>query len=188
MLRGRGGKVGHFRSLPCSWWLYLRFCSVSAWPEVRNPSLPRHFCFKAIVRPRVRNYCWGIGQFNLCRNMLRDRSLTNCCCLPPCNQLPAAVSVLGCKTMKSGTHCSQDKSKRKDKTRQVLAPNLWQRQFEESQWRPGAQSRGEERHLQEQLEESQSLPQITNQSITRWRMEGIQWRNNNNSIWWDLQP
>ena len=106
MLRGRGGKVGQFRSVPCSWWLYLRFCSVSAWPEVGNPSLPRHFCFKAIVRPRVRNYCWGIGQFNLCRNMLRDWSLTNCCCLPPCNQLPAAVSVLGCKTMKSGTDCS----------------------------------------------------------------------------------
>ena len=37
------------------------------------------------------------------------------------------------------------------------ALHLWHRQFAESQWRPGAHSSGEDRHLQEQLEESQSL-------------------------------
>ena len=39
--------------------------------------------------------------------------------------------------------------------------HLWQRQFAESQWRPGAHSSGEERHLQEQLEESHSLKPST---------------------------
>ena len=53
-------------------------------------------------------------------------------------------------------HCVKNRQK---------AFDLWQRQFDESQWRPGAHSSGEERHLQEQLEESHSLRSV---AFTSW--------------------
>ena len=157
MVKGRGGRVGHFRSPPCSWFYKLNTWCLShyiiflwwrvkevklgtsvllsapgnhhwelAWSKLRNPSLLdqkwgiHHFHATSALRQlslqELGIIVEGLITLYLFRNMLRDGLLTNCCCPPPCNQLPAAVSVLGCKKMKSWTYC-------RGKTRQLERNN-----------------------------------------------------------------
>ena len=97
-----------------------------AWSKLRNPSLLdqkwgiHHFHATSALRQlsvqELGIIVEGLITFYLFRNMLRVGLLTNCCCPPPCNQLPAAFSVPGCKTMKSWTYWG-------DKTRQIEKNN-----------------------------------------------------------------